>query len=60
MKGKWDNMFKKNKNKNSYNYFNEFIKTSDYILESANILQQTIKEYNKEIFEKNIVSYHKL
>lgn len=53
-------MFKKNKSKNSYNYFDEFIKTSDYILESAKILKQTIKEYNKEVLQQNIVSVHKL
>ncbi|MBE5822097.1 MAG: DUF47 family protein [Clostridiales bacterium] len=53
-------MFKKNKEKNTYNYFDEFIKTSEYILESAKTLKETIKEYNKEVLEKNILSVHKL
>lgn len=48
------------KEKNKYNYFDEFIKTSDYILESVRILKETINNFNQDILKKNIEIVHKL
>lgn len=48
------------KKKDEYNYFDEFIKNSNYIVESAEILKETLKEYNTNNLEKNIEKVHKL
>ena len=48
------------KKKETYNYFDEFIKNSGYIVKSAEILQETVKNYSKKTLEKNVVEVHKL
>ena len=48
------------KKKDEYNYFNEFVKNSKYIVESAEILKETIKDYSVEKLEENITKVHKL
>ena len=48
------------KKKETYNYYDEFIKSSEYIVKSATILKETIQEYNTGNLEKNIVEVHKL
>ena len=48
------------KKKEIYNYYDEFIKTSEYIVKSAIILKETINDYNQEKLEKNIIEVHKL
>ena len=48
------------KKKDEYNYFNEFVKNSKYIVESAEILKETIKNYSVEKLEENITKVHKL
>lgn len=48
------------KKKDEYNYFDEFIKNSNYIVESAEILRETLKKYNINNLEKNIEKVHKL
>lgn len=48
------------KKKETYNYYDEFIKSSEYIVKSATILKDTIQEYNTGNLEKNIVEVHKL
>ena len=48
------------KKKEEYNYFSEFIKNSKYIVESAEILKETIENYSVEKLEENITKVHKL
>lgn len=48
------------KKKDEYNYFNEFVKNSKYIVESAEILKETIENYSVEKLEENITKVHKL
>lgn len=48
------------KKKEEYNYFDEFVKNSKYIVESAEILKETIKNYSVEKLEENITRVHKL
>lgn len=48
------------KKKETYNYYDEFIKNSEYIVKSATILKETLKDYNQESLQKNIVEVHKL
>ena len=48
------------KKKEEYNYFDEFIKISKHILESTEILKETILNYSKEKLEENIAKVHKL
>lgn len=48
------------KKKEEYNYFNEFVKNSKYIVESAEILKETIENYSVEKLEENITKVHKL
>lgn len=48
------------KKKDEYNYFDEFVSNSNYIVESAEILKQTVSNYNIEKLEKNIEKVHKL
>ena len=49
----------KNK-KEEYNYFEEFVKNSKLIVESAEILKETIVNYSEEKLEENISKVHKL
>ena len=46
--------------KEEYNYFDEFVKNSKYIVESAEILKETIQNYSVEKLEENIAKVHKL
>lgn len=48
------------KKKEEYNYFDEFVKNSKYIVESAEILKETIQNYSVEKLEENIAKVHKL
>lgn len=48
------------KKKEEYNYFNEFVKNSKYIVESAEILKETIENYSVEKLDENITRVHKL
>lgn len=48
------------KKKEEYNYFDEFVKNSKYIVESAEILKETIENYSVEKLEENISRVHKL
>lgn len=48
------------KKKDEYNYFDEFVKNSKYIVESAEILKETIENYSVEKLEENITRVHKL
>ena len=48
------------KKKEEYNYFNEFVKNSKYIVESAEILKETIENYSVEKLEENITRVHKI
>ena len=46
--------------KEKYNYFNEFIDLTDYIVESADILKDMIDNYDLEKLDKSIEEIHKL
>lgn len=46
--------------KEEYNYFDEFVNNSKYIVESAEILKETVSNYSKETLEENINRVHKL
>lgn len=46
--------------KEKYNYFDEFIKSSNYIVESSNILKSTVDEYNVEKLQQNMNKMHDL
>lgn len=48
------------KKKEEYNYFNEFVNNSKYIVESAEILKETLENYSQEKLEENIIKVHKL
>jgi len=48
------------KKKEEYNYFDEFAKNSKYIVNSAEILKDTLVNYSEEKLEENIVKVHKL
>ena len=48
------------KKKNEYNYFDEFINNSKYIVESAEILKETLNNYSKEKLEENVTKVHEL
>lgn len=48
------------KKKEEYNYFDEFVNNSDYIVKSAEILKETLENYSEEILKENIVKVHKL
>lgn len=48
------------KKKEEYNYFDEFANNSKYIVESAEILKETVANYSQENLEKNIAKVHKL
>lgn len=46
--------------KENYNYFDEFIKLSDYIVESAEILKDVLLNYNVEKLDEKTIEVHKL
>lgn len=48
------------KKKEEYNYFNEFANNSKYIVESAEVLKETMLNYSQEKLEENISRVHKL
>lgn len=48
------------KKKEEYNYFNEFVNNSKYIVDSAEILKETISNYSQKKLEENITKVHKL
>ena len=48
------------KKKEKYNYFNEFIDLTDYIVKSADILKDMIDNYDLEKLDKSIEEIHKL
>lgn len=53
-------MFMKKIGKEEYCYFSEFINNSNYIVKSAEILKETIKDYNQDKLQENISKVHKL
>ena len=48
------------KKKEEYNYFEEYVKNAKLIVESAEILKETIANYSEEKLEENISKVHKL
>ena len=48
------------KSKENYNYFDEFISLTDYIVESANTLKDIMENFNIEKLDTDIVEVHKL
>ncbi len=48
------------KKKEEYNYFEEFANNSKYIVESAEILKETLGNYSQEKLKENITRVHKL
>ena len=48
------------KKKEEYSYFDEFVNNSNYIVNSAEILKETLAEYSMQILEENIAKVHKL
>jgi len=44
--------------KENYNYFNEFIEMTDYIVESANILKEVMENFNLEKLNTNTQEVH--
>lgn len=46
--------------KEKYNYFEEFIKVSEYIKESSHILKELMNDYNIEKLDKSMEEIHKL
>ena len=48
------------KNKENYNYFDEYISLSDYIIESANALKDVVNNFNLEKLNSSMVEVHKL
>ena len=46
--------------KENYNYFNEFITLTDYIVKSANTLKDVMENFNLEKLNTNIYEVHKL
>ena len=48
------------KKKEEYNYFNEFVNNSKYIVESAEILKETLENYSQSKLEENKSRVHKL
>lgn len=48
------------KNKENYNYFDEFISLTDYIVESANTLKDIMENFNIEKLDTDIVEVHEL
>lgn len=48
------------KKKEEYNYFDEFVTNSNYIVSSAELLKETLASYNAEKLTENISKVHKL
>lgn len=48
------------KKKEEYSYFDEFVNNSKYVVESAEILKRTLKNYDKEKLEQSIKKVHGL
>ncbi len=48
------------KKKEEYSYFDEFVNTSNYIVESAKILKEVLENYDLKKLDENIVKVHKL
>lgn len=48
------------KKKEEYSYFEEFVNSSNYIVNSAEILKDTLVNYKAEELEKNITKVHNL
>lgn len=48
------------KKKEEYSYFDEFVNNSKYIVESAEILKRTLKNYDQEKLEQSIKKVHGL
>ena len=48
------------KKKENYNYFDEFVKISDFILESSKILKETLRDFSKDKLEENILKVHSM
>lgn len=46
--------------KDEYNYFDEFIENATYIVKTAEILKETLNNYEKNILNENINNVHKL
>ena len=46
--------------KESYNYFNEFILLTDYIVQSANTLKEIMENFDKNMLDTDITEIHKL
>ena len=46
--------------KDNYNYFEEFIKLTDYIVESANTLKELLENYDLEKLYNDTLEVHKL
>lgn len=48
------------KKKEEYSYFDEFVNNSKYIVDSAEILKETLINYSQEKLEENIARVHKI
>lgn len=48
------------KKKEEYNYFDEFVNNLNYIVDSAQILKETVQNFSEDKLEDNIVKVHKL
>lgn len=48
------------KKKEEYNYFDEFINNSNYIVKSAEILRETLDDYTQEKLNENRLKVHEL
>ena len=48
------------KKKEEYSYFDEFVNNSKYVVESAEILKRTLKNYDQEKLEQSIKKVHGL
>lgn len=46
--------------RDNYSYFNEFIKITDYIVQSANTLKEIMENYNSEKLNTDIQEVHRL
>ena len=46
--------------KENYNYFNEFILLTDYIVQSANTLKEIMENFDKNVLDTDITEIHKL
>ncbi len=46
------------KKKEEYNYFDEFINSSNYIVESSEILRDTIQNFSRENLKESVIKVH--